>query len=88
MANEDDFDLVEDDDASALEERIRQGMDIDAPDDEGYTLLHVAASQQSVKCLGLLLQSGADHGKTAKYVGTPLHSAADSGSLESVKVYT
>ena len=46
-----DRDLVVKDNADALEERLRGGMDIDAANKNGWTLLHLAARHGSVKCM-------------------------------------
>jgi hypothetical protein len=46
-----DKELVEADNADALEGRIQQGMDVNAEDGDGWTLLHGASLICSVKCL-------------------------------------
>jgi hypothetical protein len=46
-----DVTLVKADNADALEIRIKEGMDVDAVNGIGTTLLHVAARDDSVKCL-------------------------------------
>jgi hypothetical protein len=48
---ESDEELVVADNADALERRMEEGMEVDAVDGNGYTLLHYAAGNGSVKCL-------------------------------------
>lgn len=80
-----DEDLVEADNADALERRIKEGMDVNAVDEDGVTLLHRAA-QDSVKCLRVLVQRGADVTKEEVRKWTPLHYAAAWGHAKCVKV--
>jgi len=81
-----DRDLVKEDNVKALEERIREGMDTDAIDQDGETILHVAAFYESIECLRLLVQRGADVAKGDRWKGTPLHFATWKGNAECVKV--
>jgi ankyrin repeat protein len=48
---EGDEELVEADNAVALERRMEEGMDVDFVDIFGLTLLHWASMKGSVKCL-------------------------------------
>lgn len=46
-----DKDLVNYDNADALEKRICNGMAVNAVDDTSMTLLHYAADENSVRCM-------------------------------------
>lgn len=81
-----DEDLVDNDNANALEGRILDGMEINAVDNTGATLLHLAAESGSVKCLKLLVQRGADVTLEDRGKNTPLHLAAVWDHAECVKV--
>lgn len=81
-----DVELVEADNAVALETRIVQGMDVDAENETGWTLLHVAVWQNSVKCVRVLVQKGADVNKENMWNMTPIHFAAECGYTECLKV--
>lgn len=81
-----DKDLVKEDNVKALEERIREGMDTNAIDQDGETILHVAAFYESIKCLRLLVQRGADVAKGDRCKSTPLHFATWKGNAKCVKV--
>lgn len=78
---------MEADNADALERRIKEGMDVNAVDEDGWTLLHFAAAWNGrVKCLRVLVQRGADVTKEDDRKWTPLHFAARLGNAECVKV--
>lgn len=78
--------LVRVDNSIALERRMEEGMNVDAVDEDGWTLLHFAAAEGSVKCLRVLVQRGADVTKEEVRKWTPLHYAAAWGHAKCVKV--
>ncbi|KAJ7407256.1 hypothetical protein BTVI_63885 [Pitangus sulphuratus] len=56
--------------------KLKEGFDIDTPDDFGRTCLHAAAAGGNLECLNLLLNTGADFNKKDRFGRTPLHYAA------------
>lgn len=66
-----------------LRERIRQGEDVNAQDETGFTALHAAALQGHRACVEALLEAGADPNLSlgGELAMTPLMYAAHSGDI-------
>ena len=74
-------------DLKKAQKLIADGANINQADDYGFSALYVAASQGDDKLTQLLLQSGADaKGRSRQTEETPLHRAAQAGSLPTVRL--
>ncbi len=71
-------------DLSALRERLREGADVNALDDDGMTPLHCAAEAGQAYAARLLIRRGALIEARGRAIGgkTPLHVAAEAGQPE------
>jgi len=65
---------------------IREGVDVNAVDEYGYTALWWAANRGHVECATALLDAKAVVYKADKYGETPLHIASYAGHAECVRV--
>lgn len=70
---------IEDEERAIIARFIEIGGNLDAPDDEGQPLLHLAAELGLVGSVQLLLHSGADPAIKCSFGNTPLHEAAING---------
>ena len=65
-----------DDDPSVINEMVDDGFDVNTKDEDGWTLLHYAASRGNVSVAKALIEAGADVGAREKlYSLTPMHFA-------------
>jgi ankyrin repeat protein len=58
-----------------LRQELAAGAKPSAPDDAGYTPLHVAVQERQIAIIELLLQAGANPNATGKYGNGPLGTA-------------
>ena len=65
---------------------VDSGCDVNVADNEGFTLLHYAASQGKDDLVRKLLSKNATVDVRNKYGATPLHQAATNGFAEAVDV--
>uniref|UniRef100_UPI00387FB281 Transcription factor ETV6,DARPin n=1 Tax=synthetic construct TaxID=32630 RepID=UPI00387FB281 len=65
---------------------MANGADVNATDNDGYTPLHLAASNGHLEIVEVLLKNGADVNASDLTGITPLHAAAATGHLEIVEV--
>ncbi|MHC9539643.1 MAG: ankyrin repeat domain-containing protein [Vulcanimicrobiota bacterium] len=71
----------------AMEVLIKNGGDVNATDDKGRTSLHLAALKNRPEAIAILAKNGAKVNFAEWDDGwRPLHSAADSGSLDAAKM--
>lgn len=64
----------------------KQGVDVNAEDKYGYTILHVAIYKGFTEIVKFLIENGADVNAKDKYGATPLHYAAQCGYKGIVKL--
>ncbi len=73
------------DDVSDVKRHLQQGIDVNARDDNGRTLLSVATETGRVEIVEYLVSKGADINAKDNSGQTPLHHAAIKGDLAMVK---
>ena len=73
-------------DSSEVAKYLLRDQDGDDADNEGFTLLHVAAERSRVDIMKLLLEKKADVNKLNDNLWSPLHSAAFASSTEAVQL--
>jgi ankyrin repeat protein len=77
-------DACQNSDEAAVKQLLKDGVDVNSTDKDGYTALHYAASGGSVGCCRLLLTQGADINVRSVNGCTPLYMAAQSGYTKTV----
>ena len=71
----------------AVASLVSQGMDLDAPGSRfGGTALHAAVLRQHITVIRILLEAGADPGKSDFNAVTPLHTAATYGNIDVLRM--
>ncbi len=65
---------------------IEAGANINEPDNDGQTPMHVAASSEAVDCLLLLLDKGVNTESRNRYGETPLHVSCKFGNIKYTQV--
>ena len=80
-------DAVQNGSTARVEQMLKDGQEVDPRDESTRTPLHIACQYaSSFQCMGLLLEHGADPSAKTDEGATPLHYAAQSGSIESVEL--
>jgi len=77
---------VKENNLNGVKRLIRDGVDVNAVDEDGRTALWWSASESNVDCSTALINAKADVSKANKYGRTPLHQATSSGHVECVRV--
>jgi len=77
---------VKDNNLNDVNRLIREGVDVNAVDQEGRTALWYAAARGHVRCATALLDAKADMDKADNYGYTPLWCASYNGRAECVRV--
>lgn len=80
--------LVANNKVSKLNEKILQGIDLNIPDYDGRTALHIACSVGNSKIVKLLIENGAKSNIKDKWGGTALDDAVKYNNNEIVKIIT
>ncbi|MBI5562241.1 MAG: ankyrin repeat domain-containing protein [Deltaproteobacteria bacterium] len=73
-------------DIKQIQELMSQGINVNEPDRNGFTALHVAAGKGYPEVVAFLLEHGADVNARDRNRWTPLHSAAGFGHTETALV--
>lgn len=73
-------------DLKELQEILKQGVEIDFPDEFGHTPLHLACKEGHIRIVKFLLKQGADPNARDKRANTPLHLAVAAFHLKTVKL--
>ena len=82
---EDAADLVKEDDINKLKEMINSSDILNQQMFDEYTLLHVAAESNAIKCMSFLIETGLNvNAQTKTFKETPLQMAAAEGNQECV----
>jgi ankyrin repeat protein len=63
---------------------VEAGANVDAPDDQGFRSLHIAAQEGHVEVVRTLLEAGADVEASAGDGSRPVHSAAHGGCADTI----
>jgi ankyrin repeat protein len=77
---------VEKNNLDELERLIRNGVDVNGVDGDGYTALWVAASLGYLECATTLIEAKADVNKADAYGSTPLYQSSYHGYTECIRV--
>jgi serine/threonine protein kinase len=73
-------------DVEKVKKLLKEGADVNAKDEFGWTPLHKAAILGHIEVVKLLIKEGADVNAKNEFGWTPLHGAAESGHIEVVKL--
>jgi ankyrin repeat protein len=74
------IDAVQRQDVTAVRALLARKIDVNAPQNDGFTALHWAAERDNAALVDLLLKAGADAKATTRYHVTPLYLAANNGN--------
>lgn len=80
------FDAIDAFDAASLSRFLARGTAVDVRDDQGESLLAIAAARRNVEAAGLLLDAGADPNAADPRGWRPLHFAAMMNDLRMVRL--